>query len=64
MTPKLLDAHELADKIGSSYARVLEWHRLGVIPSIKTSHGVFFNLDLVVKAMRARAVREEEVASC
>jgi hypothetical protein len=65
MPPTLLDSRELSAKIGARQEDILSWHRRGIIPSIKAGGRVYFNLSLVVKALRERqALRQEEVAAC
>jgi hypothetical protein len=58
MPPPILDASELAEKIGASPQDVLDWHRRGIVPSIKANGRVYFNLGQVVKALRERQAAE------
>jgi hypothetical protein len=64
LCPQVLDAGELAARIGTTPQKVMDLHRRGLIPSIKTSHRVFFNLDQVVKALREREASRREMATC
>lgn len=52
----LLDGRGLAQRLGVRYEDVMSWARVGKIPSVKTGRGrVFFNLDLVIDALRESA---------
>ncbi len=53
MSPKYLDTRELADELDASYQNVLDWTRLGVIPTVKVSGRYYYRLDRVMKAIRA-----------
>ena len=65
MPPTLLDPHELAEELDSSYPNVLDWARRGVIPSIKVKGRYYFNLARVVEALRRPAPEpEREAAAC
>jgi hypothetical protein len=52
--PPVLDGRELAAVIGMDYESLMSLHRAGIIPSIKTSHRVYFNLDRVIEALRKK----------
>jgi hypothetical protein len=53
MPPVLLNGQELARRLDHAYPTVMGWYRDGLIPGIKTGRCVVFNLDLVVRALRA-----------
>lgn len=55
MPPVLLDGRELSARLDVRYTEVMSWYRRGWVPGIKTGCGrVVFDLDRVVRALRAR----------
>jgi excisionase family DNA binding protein len=46
-----MTGRELAETLGERYETVMEWARLGRIPSLKSGHRVWFNLDRVLEAL-------------
>lgn len=52
MPPALLNGHELAEQLDASYDEVMAWQRKKIIPSIKAGGRIYFNLRLVVDALR------------
>jgi excisionase family DNA binding protein len=61
MPPVLVSARELARRLTVRYETVLHWAALGKIPSLRDSRNrVLFNLDAVLKALRAEAPTEPE----
>jgi excisionase family DNA binding protein len=63
MPPILLDARELADRLEVTPGTVYDWERLGRIPSIRTGRRVMFNLDSVIRALRASAAGDQPALS-
>ena len=61
--PQLFNAAELAPQLNTTPEKLMDLHRRGLIPSVKTSHRVYFNLDAVVKALRDRTAPATEGAS-
>lgn len=60
MPPTMLDARELAQRLGVRPDEVLAWRRRGWIPGLKGGDGrVWFNLDQVVEALRERQRQAE-----
>jgi predicted site-specific integrase-resolvase len=60
--PTLLYGRELCARIGISYGDLMALRREGVIEAIRMSDGSYcFNLDRVVKAIRAQKPEGSEV---
>jgi excisionase family DNA binding protein len=55
MSPELLNAHEVADRLGAKYRDVLEWTREGVIPAVKIGGAYYYWLPRVIEGLRSRA---------
>ncbi len=52
MPPVYMNGRQLADRLDRPYEHVMDWSRLGLIPSIKLSNGrVVFDLDRVVQTL-------------
>lgn len=49
-----LTGRELAERLGESYATVMDWSRTDVIPCVHTGRRVMFNLDHVLNSLRDR----------
>ncbi len=48
----IVDARELSKRLGIGYGTVLDWHRNGKIPGMRTSRGkILFNLDAVLDSL-------------
>ncbi len=54
LRPQVYTKAELAARLGITPSKVEDLHQRGLIPCIKTSHRVYFNLDRVVEALRER----------
>ena len=55
MPARWMTGRELAETLGERYETVMEWARLGQIPSLKSGHRVWFNLDRVLEALSQSA---------
>jgi predicted site-specific integrase-resolvase len=62
MKPRLLNGWELAEYLGYPQDVIMRWHRQGVIPSVKASGRVYFNVDRVVEAIRRNSKLDLEPA--
>jgi len=51
MPSRWMTGRELAETLGERYETVMDWARLGQIPSLKSGHRVWFNLDRVLEAL-------------
>lgn len=61
MPPDLLDTRELADRLGTRPAEILEWVHTGIIPGIKVGRRYVFNLASVVEAIRRHRKEASEL---
>ena len=66
MPPVLLDAHQLAERLGATYHDVLKWARRDMIPCIKVGGRYYFDLKKVAIALnqRSTASPREGVVAC
>lgn len=61
MSPILLSARELAQRLDVSYETILSWTHRGKIPTIRDGRNrQIFNLDTVLKWLRARVPADPE----
>ncbi len=48
-----VDARTVASRIGVSYATVMRWAKIGLIPSVKVGHVRRFRIEKVVECIEA-----------
>lgn len=61
MPPVLLTGRQLAERLDASYDDVLSWSRRDIIPSIRVSGRVYFDLKKVLRALNERATAAPEM---
>lgn len=60
MKPSLLDPHQIAEKLDTTYDEVLSWTRRGLIPAIKAGGRYYYNLAKVAKALHQNSLESAD----